>query len=212
MGLIASGTTVELQATLTDYGKQMLYESIEGGTTANLIDSFALGDSDANYSAMDNGTDILESGHVPADTGFMAMPRSYALFNGIYRPGKPIVLKDGDEDIITRDFAIGGNLPTTMTFQITTEWPASESFIEEYWMELFGGSIFTNQRWREIFNARIITNETGAQLEVTFTGNLNLIDVSRLSGVSNDLESDFHVNMTGKQSHKHTKILFRITN
>jgi len=212
MGLIPqSGTTIELQAVLTDYGKAKLYQSIEGGTTTNLIDSFALGDSDANYAAIAAGTDILAAGHVPADTGFKAKARSYLLYNGLYRPGKPIVLKDGDDDEIIRDFKIGGNAPKTITFQITTEWPVGENFSEGYWMELYGGNQFSTERWREIFAARIIPNSAGAQLEVTFTGDLNISDVGRLSGMANDLETDFHINMTGKQSYKHTKIWFRIT-
>ena len=211
MGLIPSKSTIELTAKLTAYGKHKLYNSIEGGTTDEFIDSFALGDSDANYAAMENGTDTLQSGHVPDSSAVRSIPRSYALYDGIYRPGKPLVLIDGDDDQVYVDFAIGANNPTTLIYQITTEWPVESEFIEKYWMELYGGDSFTTEDWRRIFSAQMITNEFGQELRVSFTGNISLSDIGRLSGMSNDQETDFHINMTGQQSFKHTKIWFRIT-
>jgi len=211
MGLIPSGNTISLEATLTDYGKQKLYESIEGGDTLPFIDSFALGDSDANYLAMENGSDVLESGHVPADTGFFAVCRSYALYSGTYRPGSPIVLKDGEDGDVYRDFSIAGGEPLTLTFQITTQWPAGELFIENYWIGLTGGSSFTQQRWNEIFTPSVINTENGTELRIAFTGNLTFPEIARLTAIGNDMETDFVVNITGKQSYKHTQILFRIT-
>ena len=207
-------TFVLLEAKLTDYGKKKLYESIEGGENAPFITKFALGDSDANYVATENGHLASSLTNVPQGGDFKAAPRSFALWKGKYRPGSPVIFKDGDEVDIFRDFSIQGanqRLDRVIGVELNTEWPAGQSFAEEYDIEMFGPSNFSEERWGELFSHSLSPSDGGWKLNITFHGLVNVSEIARLAGAAFDNESDFTVTITGKQTKLKTNIYFRMT-
>lgn len=134
MGFIESGSTVTVEAKLTDAGKKKLYESIETNSSG-FISKFAIGDSDANYAAIVAGAGPLDSGHVPEASEFKPSIRSFALYSGQYRPGTPVILIDnqyGSDNGIIRQLSIGANETTNFLFDTKTEWPKDEAFDERY--------------------------------------------------------------------------------
>jgi hypothetical protein len=136
MGFIEqTGSTVEVKATLTEYGKKKLFRAIKGDIdiSNNFITRFSLGDSDCNYNISVGQNEILEAGHVPDIDVNDPRLKSMALFSGNYPPGKPIIYVDGDNDTnIYRDFYLdsNGGLQQT-TFSILCKW-ADKDFNESY--------------------------------------------------------------------------------
>lgn len=136
MGFIEqTGSTVEVKATLTEYGKKKLFSAIKGDIdiSNNFITRFSLGDSDCNYNISVGQNEVLESGHVPDVDVNDPRLKSMALYTGNYPPGKPIVYVDGNNDTnIYRDFYIDylGGLQQT-TFTLLCKW-ADRDFNEEY--------------------------------------------------------------------------------
>lgn len=209
MGFIDSATTVTVQAKLTDAGKKKLYESIEN-QSGIFITQFALGDSDANYVAIDEGSGSLQSGHVPEAGDFLSKPRSFAIYKGTYRPGTPIILHDGEPGPETNaTISVGANGTHVATFAIETEWPKGETFSEGYWFELRNPTNISDERFQELFSVQFLENNV---LELRYNGGANLSEVIQLVGSNSDGETDFHINITGKESRRFSRINIRVVN
>lgn len=181
MGFIDSGTTVTVQAKLTDAGKKKLYESIESNSSG-FITKFAIGDSDANYKAIDAGGDTLATGHVPEASGFKPTMRSFVLHQGTYRPAVPVVLVGGEygsDNGITTSLSIGGNKQVQISLEPTTEWPKNEPFEETYKMEVQNpGNLSESQlnRFFTVVSSSIVGNV------FQFNGGLNISELAMLLG------------------------------
>lgn len=219
MGFISGTSTVSVQARLTDAGKRKLYESIES-QTGSFITQFGLGDSDANYVAIDEGSGSLEAGHVPEAGDFLSKPRSFAIYQGIYRPGVPVILKNGDPiPELDETIDISGNDSNVVRVALKTEWPKGQLFNENYWVELNNPTSISNDRFNEIFSWSMIDAPGGVDqngnsmtikvLEVRFNGGLSLSEIVQLAG-NGDGETDFYINITGQQSRRFTRINFRV--
>ena len=162
MGFIASSTTVTVQAKLTDAGKKKLYESIETDSSG-FITKFAIGDSDANYAAIQASSGTLESGHVPEAGEFKPSIRSYALYEGIYRPGIPVILINdeyGSDAGISRQMSIGANETTSFTFKAATEWPKDEAFSETHRAYIQNPGNISEKTLSRLFTATPLTTDT----------------------------------------------------
>ena len=212
MGFI-SGTsgTITVQAHLTNAGKKKLFNSIEGGDSSPFITRFALGDSDANYVAIDNGSGTLAAGHVPEAGDFNVRPRSFVLYDGEYRPGVPVILHNGElaNPETVAEMSIGANDPVTLTFTIKTEWPKDASFTEDYEANLIGPSSIDKTRFNEIFSHEI----QGNTAKITYNGGINLTEIAKLTGSDEfEGESDMMLEVIGKQSRRWSSINVRITN
>lgn len=153
MGFISGTSTVTVEAKLTDAGKKKLYESIETNSSG-FITKFAVGDSDANYAAISAGAGALASGHVPEASEFRPTIRSFALYQGEYRPGIPVILVDnqyGSDNGITRELSIGANEVTNFLFEGSTEWPKNEAFVEQYMAYLQNPGNMTDKTLQRLF-------------------------------------------------------------
>lgn len=136
MGFIEqTGSTVELKATLTEYGKKKLFSAIKGDIQLmnNFITKFSLGDSDCNYNITIGQATPLSSGHVPDVDVNDPRLKSMILYNGSYPPGKPYVYVNGSNDTNTfYDWYVqtdGGNQQTS--FEISCKW-GGRDFDEVY--------------------------------------------------------------------------------
>lgn len=180
MGFISSATTVNVTAVLTNAGKKKLYDSIEGGTTARFITQFALGDSDANYAAIDAGTPRLTSGKVPECSEFVPSPRSFALYQGKYRPGFPVLLVNGSPgpEVFTT-MSIGNNVPASMQFRLTSEWPKNTAMEEGYFVHVSYPTNLPSISFQSIFS---LTNNGSGLYTFTFNGNISEHDLLTLIG------------------------------
>lgn len=180
MGFIGSATTVNVTAVLTHAGKQKLYDSIEGGTNARFITQFALGDSDANYAAIDAGTPRLTSGNVPEVSEFIPSPRSFALYQGKYRPGFPVLLVNGapGPEVFTT-MSIGNNVPTSTQFKLTSEWPKNTAIEEGYHTVVQYPTNLPSISFRTMFS---LTNNGAGLYTFTFNGNISEHDLLTLIG------------------------------
>ena len=207
MGFISSASTVTVQARLTKAGKKKLYDSIES-QSGQFITRFSLGDSDANYVAIDNGSGALSSGHVPEAGDYIPKPRSSVLYNGSFRPGSPMVFHNGSPGPETdATISINGSNQSVWTYAITTQWPKGEDFAEEYWTELKNPLNINEDRFRSAFTIRMVNRNT---LELTYhADNLTLVDIIQLVG-NGAGETDFHINITGKESRRFSRIKFRV--
>lgn len=134
MSFVPSGETVEVQATLTAKGRKKLFDSLED-VNEPFVTRFALGDSDANYEAIESGFGTLTPGFVPSIGEFVPRIRSYVLRSGVYKPTPPVILVNGsysDDNGHYFEFPIGNNEPRTQTFTIETEWPKATKYQESY--------------------------------------------------------------------------------
>lgn len=198
MGFISGTSTVTVQARLTNYGKKKLYESIESNS-GNFVTKFALGDSDSNYVAISDGAGPLDSGFVPEAGDFQSRPRSFALYQGSYRPGKPVILVNGDPmDTVGGMLSIGGNGTRSVTFELATEWPKDEPFSEGYDYELINPTSINDERFAELFSVTMLEGNT---LQVTYNGGANLAEILVLTG-NFAYESDVSVTVVGQQTKK----------
>ena len=204
MGLISGSSTVTVQAKLTDAGKKKLYDSIEMGNSG-FITKFAIGDSDANYASIDAGGSVLASGHVPEVSGFRPSIRSFALYKGQYRPGVPIILVDGQygsDNGISRSLSIGGinsapDQRISILFDVTTEWPKDEQFVETYKIEIQNPGNLTSERLNRYFTA--FYHQLAKQFAFSLNGPLNITDLHLLSGLYGSANGTvIPVKLTGK--------------
>lgn len=139
MSFVPTGNTVEVQAFLTAKGRKKLFDSLEGGANESFVTRFALGDSDANYDAIDAGFGTLASGTVPSAGEFMPRIRSYVLYRGQYKPSPGLILVNGEykgEGGHMFEFPIGNETPRTQRYEIETEWPKGSIYGEEYAVSL----------------------------------------------------------------------------
>jgi hypothetical protein len=184
MGFISGTSTVTVQAKLTDAGKKKLYDSIEN-RNQGFITQFSIGDSDANYSAIDAGTGHLLAGHVPEVGGFLPSMRSFVLHSGQYKPGIPIITIDGEygsNNGISKTLIIGTLTNTSETVSttstISTEWPKNEKFSEGYMFEIPNVSNFVTAFGR-YFSVQLVSN----QLTFTAQGPIGLSDLGVIAGI-----------------------------
>jgi len=179
MGFISGTSSVTVQAKLTDAGKKKLYESIENNSSG-FITKFAIGDSDANYGAIDAGTDTLASGHVPEASEFKPSLRSFALYQGQYRPGIPVILIGGEygsDHGTSIKLSIGANQQQQIEIVPTTEWPKDEAFEELYKLEVQNPGNLSESQMDSLF---IVQGNT-----FQFNGNIRLSEVALLAGAYN---------------------------
>ena len=205
MGFIPSASTVTVQAKLTNAGKKKLYQSIEnqGG---RFITKFALGDSDSNYVAIEGGAGPVDAGHVPDAGDFLSQPRSFAIYQGLYPPGVPVIFHNGNPGPETvGTIAIGANSPQGVSFDIRTEWPVEQLFEEEYNVSIVAPSTSSQERFESAF----VYNLTDGTLALRYVGGLSLADIARFVG-NDEGESDFYINIVGKQSRRFSRISMRI--
>jgi len=189
MGFISGTSTVTVQAKLTDAGKKKMYESMQNGNSG-FVEKFAIGDSDTNYVAIDAGGSVLQSGHVPEATGFRPTFRSFALYKGMYHPGTPVILIDkdyGGDNGIFRKLSIGGinsasNKQIYILFDVTTEWPKDEPFIETYKFEVQNPGNMTD----DVLSKMFTTFYHGSAQKTAFmvTGPLSIDQLSLIYGES----------------------------
>lgn len=181
MGFISGTSTVTVQAKLTDAGKKKLYQSIETNSSG-FVTKFAVGDSDANYAAIAAGTSTLAAGHVPEASAFKPSLRSFALYQGVYRPGVPVVLIDGEygsDAGITRNMSIGGNVATNFAFRPTTQWPKDEEFSEYYKVTIQNPGNISQEMMNKFFT---VAHLTTGQWAFQFNGGLSISDIPILAG------------------------------
>jgi len=181
MGFISSSSTITVQAKLTDAGKKKLYDSIEN-TNSGFITKFAVGDSDANYAAIEAGTSQLLTGHVPEASAFKPSLRSYLLYKGNYRPGVPVILIDnqyGGNNGLTKQLSVGSNIQASVLFSPTTEWPKDEVFTESYKVSIQNPGNISQSSLDRLFT---ISYQATGQWKFQFNGNISLDDIGILAG------------------------------
>ena len=134
MSFVSSSSTVTVKAFLTAAGRKKLFDSLET-TNEPFITKFALGDSDANYASIAAGYGILNSGFVPSPGEFKPRIRSFALYQGQYKPSVAHILisgRYGGSEGHYRTFPIGSNEIAETTYTIETEWPRKSKYDEDY--------------------------------------------------------------------------------
>jgi hypothetical protein len=184
MGFISGTSTVTVQAKLTDAGKKKLYDSIEN-TASGFITQFAIGDTDANYAAIDAGASALSAGYVPEASGFRPSIRSFALYKGQYRPGIPVLLIDGaygSDNGVTKSLSIGnmmGPVSKSLTFEVTTEWPKDDSFSETYKVVIQNPGNISEDRLNRYFT---LSQLGGGRWSFQFNGFPTISEIPLLAG------------------------------
>lgn len=181
MGFISSSSTVTVQAKLTDAGKKKLYNSIEKGASG-FVTKFALGDSDADYVAIDAGTPHLAAGYVPEVSSFKPSMRSFAMYKGVRNPESPMILINGEYGMNTgiyRDLSIASNTQATINFNITTEWPKDTIYSENYTVEIQNTGNLTPETLDRFFTVARFTNGSWG---FAFDGGLSNQDLVLLIG------------------------------
>lgn len=201
MGFISSSSTVTVQAKLTDAGKKKLYNSIEKGSSG-FVTKFALGDSDAEYVAIDAGTPHLAAGYVPEVSGFKPSMRSFVMYKGIRNPDSPMILINGDYGTNTgiyRDLSIAANTKVNIVFNITTEWPKDTLYSENYTVEIQNTGNLTPDTVERFFT---VVRTTSGAWAFQFDGGLSNEDLALLLGTFTNTGSGTVVplKITGKVS------------
>jgi hypothetical protein len=200
MGLLSGTSTVTVNAFLTNAGKRKIFNAIQDGDASGFITKFCLGDSDSNYASIEAGNGVLGSGHVPEASDYMPSLRSYALFSGQYRPGKPVILIGEDYGPeINLDMSVGSNNEKIfINFAVNTEWPKNSSFKESTklvstkpsWMSqavfdrLFTLAPLPNGTWAFQFNGGATEDELDALLGVSRTGS-STITLNAIGSITN---------------------------
>ena len=202
MAFISSSTTVNVEATLTFEGKKRLYRLIEGD--AQFISRFTLGDSDANYKVIPTAGS-LTPGKVPETGDFKPRPRSKLLYQGMFRPGKPVVFIDSEPGEVTRQLAIGNNAAegVSFNFELSTQWPTGDDFVEDYWVELSNPTVLSDDAFNRIFNLEKIGTHTW---RFSFTGDISIAELAVLTGSIGDAQTDVVIPIVGAQTNKETSI------
>ena len=196
MGLTSSGSTVNVQAFLTDKGKQKIYNAIETGSASGFITKFGVGDSDANYKSIDSGYGNLASGHVPEGSDYDPAMRSYVLYKGAYRPGVPVILIGEDYGPeITLDMSIGANNERTfITFNVGTEWPKNSVFEEGHKVAAVRPSWMSESMFKRLFTVAPLPNGEHA---IQFNGDATEDELDSLLGTNRTGSSTIQLNVTG---------------
>lgn len=204
MGFIQSASTVTVSAKLTAEGKKKLFESIESNSSG-FITKFALGDSDANYAAITAGAGTLESGHVPEASDFRPEIRSFALSSGQYRPGIPVLLINGEygtDDGVHTSISIGANEAVQVRFEVTTEWPKNEAWVEGYKIEVLNPGNLSGDLFDRLFTV-VNTSVTGSVFQYN-GGIANIEELSQLIGAyGSGGHTTVPVKVTGQKTNAH---------
>lgn len=199
MGFLASGSTISVEAKLTKAGKEKIFNSIENNQSG-FITKFAIGDSDANYTAINAGTPTLASGHVPEVGDYKPSIRSFALYKGTYRPGVPVVLVDGEystDNGLIKDVSIGSNQLVKLFFDIGTEWPKNSDFTETYIIKGQNPGNMTESTFSRLFTiGRYSTGEYTFQ----FNGGATNQELETLLGVSKEGSTTIRIRIQGTQT------------
>lgn len=240
MGFIPSGETITVQAYLTETGKKALHDRILvapffrsaeeagvgllaagaalGAWDFRFITHFGLGDSDTNYNAIENGADVLKSGHVPIAGSFKSKPRSKVLYRGTYRPGIPRMLLNG---AILTPFTIiplsitspiiepSGDQVWRLRYGIRMEWPKGELFNES----LRASASIPNLSKRHVRSWLETKNdESGDTHELFIQIRLdNHEQYHTLPELVEDYQ-DIVVNLEGRKTNKNIQFTIRFTN
>ena len=209
MAFISGTSTVTVSAKLTDMGKKKLYESIENNSSG-FVTKFAIGDSDANYANIAAGGSSLAAGHVPEVGDFKPSIRSYALYQGVYRPGFPVVLVNdeyGTDDGITRSLSIGANEQVNFAYNLKSEWPKNEQFSEFYHVTMQNPGNITNEALYRLFTS--VGPLTNGQYAFQFNGGASDQELETLIGTSGSGNSTvIPIKIVGKTTH--AQIMYNI--
>jgi hypothetical protein len=216
MGFIPSSSTVSVEAKLTAAGRKKLFDSLE---TVNepFITKFALGDSDCNYDAIDDGFGALGAGYVPQPGEWKPRIRSFLLQSGMYKPAVAHIVVDGrygGAEGHYRTFPIGANSGQQQKYKFETEWPKGERYEEEYEISynIAGANniadiaLFSNS-----FNVTFIANEQQSEgdtrtdvgeLWLTFRGGMDLASLQEIIGPDDETNNGwtFEVRIEGQES------------
>lgn len=209
MGFISSATTVNVEATLTFAGKKRLYQLIEGD--ANFITRFGLGDSDTNYKVVPVAG-ALSSGYIPETGDFKPRMRSKVLWQGTFRPGKPVIFFDGEPGPVEREFSIGNNAQGRfIEFSMTTQWPTGEDYSETYYVEMQNPTSLSDDAFNRAFSLNGVGGGTDyTSYKLTFVGELSINELAQLVGEAGDASTDIVINVTGKKSNKTVAMNIRL--
>ena len=208
MGLIGSGSTVTVQAFLTDAGKKKIYESIENNASG-FATKFGLGDSDANYDSIAGGYGTLSSGRVPEPSDFKPIIRSLCLYQGSYRPGIPVLLvgEDYGPDIYL-SMSIGvNNTQVQKQFRVKTEWPKNTGFEEHHKLKIQNPGNMTDEAFKRLFTIATATNGISA---VQFNGNATSDELDILLGESRTLSTIIPIIAHGATTNQKATIYLEI--
>ena len=215
MGFIASSSTVTVQAKLTAAGRKKLFDSLE---TVNepFITKFALGDSDANYTAIDAGFGSLATGAVPQPGEFLSRPRSFVLQSGQFKPSVSHILIDGRQGGTEGHYMtvpIGANVPVNQTVKIETEWPRGTKYDETYHATFITNATaeFTNDTWSYYasnFQFKLIQHEGSWKLQILFNGGLDQSVLDNIIGPDDETGNGWSITVTihGLESQNQTVV------
>jgi len=195
MGLIPSATTVTVQAKLTDKGREVLFNSIEDNN-AGFITKFGIGDSDANYKSIGAGSGTLESGHVPEVSDFAPIIRSFALYDGMFRPGVPVLLigEDYGPEIVM-DMSVGSNdEKVRLAFVIKTEWPKNTVYDEGHIAKIQNPGNLSDAAFKKLFTIASLT--TGQHI-LQFNGGATEDELDILLGTNRTGSTTIIINLEG---------------
>jgi len=207
MGFISSATTVSVEAKLTDAGKRKLYESIENNSSG-FVSKFTIGDSDTNYAAVDAGAGPLDTGHVPEASDFKPEIRSFALYEGVYRPGIPVILVNdtyGSDNGVTASMSIGVNEQIQMPFTLKTEWPKNENFDEFYSVVISEPTSLAGLTFQSLFMV-VSSPMTGNIFQ--FNGGATAQELINLLGADHLGSSTIPIKIIGRTTH--AQVVFNI--
>lgn len=204
MGFINSATTVTVQAYLTKRGKQILHERA-ANASGPLITKFALGDSDTDYNAIEAGYGPLDAGVVPESSEWTPAIRSFAIANGTYFPGTPlIIINDQATQFIATEMLINYTQTSELTFNVRTEWPANTSYSEQYKIDIINPSEVSEETFNKIFTIDFVSENT---LKIRYNANAGgVIQLTGIASITQISGVDFSVVITGKETNASTTI------
>jgi hypothetical protein len=207
MGFIATSSTVSVEAFLTRRGKRILHENA-GNPTVPLITQFSLGDSDAEYNSITLGYGTLSGGVVPESAEFRPAIRGYALAEGSYRPGIPIVVVNDqifqEHDV---EMLINGADPSILTFNLRTEWPSNTPYEEEYFIEIDPPYEMSEETFALLFNVRVLTADDGSDyLAIVYNENGTALNLTGARILAQASTVGFSVVVIGKDTNASTTI------
>lgn len=216
MSFVPSSTTVTVSAKLTAAGRKKLFDSLE---TVNepFITKFALGDSDCNYDAIDEGYGALAAGYVPQPGEWKPRIRSFVLQSGMYKPAVAHIVVDGrygGAEGHYRTFPIGANVGQQQKYKLETEWPKGQRYDEEYDVSysLAGHGDLTGViTFAQYFDITFVANEQQSEgdnrtdvgeLWLTFRGGMDLATLQEIIGPDDETNNGWTltVRIEGQES------------
>jgi hypothetical protein len=207
MGLISSAATVNVQAFLTKKGKKILHQNA-GAPSGPLITKFSIGDSDAEYNSIVAGYGQLAAGAVPEAAEYQPAIRGFALAEGSYRPGTPLVIiNDQAVQEHSIEMLINGSEPSILTFNIRTEWPSNTPYEEEYFIEIDPPYEMSEETFSLLFNIRVLTADDGSDyLAIVYNENGTALNLTGARILAQASTVGFSVVVIGKDTNASTTI------